>query len=146
MSGLAEGQGSTARPTAAGGEEVAEFVDKDRAAEEDGDKENGPDVDAEGGEEIHGEIYDLRVVIYDFQSREAAGFRVGGEDSGEVGGFGIFERGESVFNDARNRKKGDATGEEGGDGRSEGGAPPARRGNSHRHPRCAGCRGRGGWA
>jgi hypothetical protein len=41
---------------AAGGEEVAEFVDEDRAAEKEDDEEDRPDVGEEGLQEIVGHV------------------------------------------------------------------------------------------
>ena len=59
--------------------------------------------------------------IQDFQAREAARFGVGNEDGRKIGGFKIRNGRKNVFNDAGNRKEGNFTGEEGGDGDLVGG-------------------------
>ncbi len=52
----------------------------------------------------------------DFGFRDAAGFGIDGKDSPQVGGFEIRTEGPSLLNYSRNRKKGDAGGQECADG------------------------------
>ena len=57
----------------AGGEEMAEFVDEDRAAEKEDDEKRGPDVGEERSEEIHAEQEGREIRVADPRFSSARG-------------------------------------------------------------------------